>query len=370
MLPVMMPTGWAEAYKVGETKWTTRAWTHQETLLSRRRLVFGREQVYFICGQSILCEDVFGPDFSPFIDTMERLQLIDTTLGLTYSSSLQSRFTNLVTAYTRRQLTRRTDRLNAIAGILEEVSKVGGPFFQGIPLSCFSNAILWDRDFLWSGPKQINERTCQEERDLWIPGLPSWSWAGWMTEIRFAKDLDDVPAYGQLRFYGFTPEGGLLELETPEHKRRQTESWGSITGGSDSPRAVLPSEFWEPQRTEVKLEDLSSLLPEPSLLCFWTSAATIEVHAVGRKLCFKTRMGKTVGLGLRLFVPPGEVKQLELIVLGDQSYCQLDGLPAVAVIAIRWERGIAYREPFGIETIEYRNWEEIEARCWKRIIMG
>lgn len=69
MLPVMIPTGWADAYKLGETRWTTRAWTHQEPLLSRCQLIFGRKQAYFICGQSILCEDV-RPDFSPFTDTM------------------------------------------------------------------------------------------------------------------------------------------------------------------------------------------------------------------------------------------------------------------------------------------------------------
>lgn len=82
MFPVMMPTGWADAYKLGETEWKTRAWTHQETLLSRRRLIFGREQVYFICGQSILCEDVVGPDFSPFINTFARLQFVNSLVQL------------------------------------------------------------------------------------------------------------------------------------------------------------------------------------------------------------------------------------------------------------------------------------------------
>ena len=110
----------------------------------------------------------------------------------------------------------------------------------------------------------------------------------------------------------------------------------------------------------MKLEDLSSLVPETPLLCFWTSAATIELQASGRENCFMTRTEKTVSLGLRVFVPPGEVKKLELIVLGDQSYIQVDGKPAVAVVAIRWECGIAYREPFGLETVAYRNWEEIE----------
>ena len=120
----------------------------------------------------------------------------------------------------------------------------------------------------------------------------------------------------------------------------------------------------------MKLEDLSSLVPETPLLCFWTSAATIELQASGRENCFMTRTEKTVSLGLRVFVPPGEVKKLELIVLGDQSYIQVDGKPAVAVVAIRWECGIAYRELFGLETIAYRNWEETEGRCWKRIVMG
>jgi hypothetical protein len=121
MLPVMMPTSWADAYKLGETRWTTRAWTHQETLLSRRRLIFGREQVYFICSQTILCEDVVGPDFSPFMDKFARLQLFDTALIRAYSGNLQTHFRNILTAYTKRQLTQRRDRLNWVSGILGSV---------------------------------------------------------------------------------------------------------------------------------------------------------------------------------------------------------------------------------------------------------
>jgi hypothetical protein len=78
--------------------------------------------------------------------------------------------------------------------------------------------------------------------------------------------------------------------------------------------------------------------------------------------------GKAVPIGFRLYVAPGQVKRLELIVLGDQS--QLAGKPAVAVIAIRWVSSIAYREPFGLETIAYHDWEEIKGRHWKIITMG
>ena len=305
------------------------------------------------------------------IDTFGLLQLY--ALIRPYTSSLETHFRNIVTAYTKKQLTQRKDRLNGISGILEELSTSCGPFFQGIPSSCFSNAILWDRDFLWTGPpRSIDERSCQEERALRIRDLPSWSWVGWMGHIRFGKDFDDEPANGRLRFYGFTPSEGLMELETHEHKQAQTEAWGSSSGFTRLPSAVLPKEFWDSQHTEVRLEHLSSLVSQTPLLCFWTSTATIEVERRENKNCFKTRTGRTVQLGFRLYVPLGEVKNLELVVIGDQSYTEMDGTPAVqvAVIAIRWEDGIAYREPFGLESIAYENWKDIEGRRWKMIVMG
>lgn len=156
-----------------------------------------------------------------------------------------------------------------------------------------------------------------------------------MGEIHFAKNFDDVPANGRLRFYSFIPDGGLIELETPEHKHAQTEVWGSFSGATGLSQVVLPKEFWDSKCTEVKLENLSSLVPETPLLCFWTSTATIELQAIERKNCFKTRTGKTVSLEFRVFVPFKEVKKLELIVLDDQFYIQVDGTPAVAVVAIR-----------------------------------
>lgn len=367
ILPVMMPTGWGDAYKLGETKWTTRAWTHQETLLSRRRLIFGREQAYFIC-QSTWCEDVVGLDFTPFIDTFALLQLIASLRHFT--GSRERHFRDLVTAYTKKQLTQRQDRLNGISGMLEELSKFVGPFFQGVPLACFSNAILWDRDFIWTGaPRAIDEKYCQDEKDMRISKLPSWSWVGWLYHVRFGKDFDEDPPR-RLRFYGFTRDAGLEELETDEHKRAQKDEWGSDTGGWGQRNDMLPDEFWNQERTEVTLEDLAGLKPTTPLLCFWTWTAKIRLEVNGKKKFFTTATGRSVGIGLRVFVPPGQVQDLELIVIGDFTYIQLNHKPAVAVIAIRWDEGIAYREPFGLETVAYSDWQEIEGRCWKRIIMG
>lgn len=198
----------------------------------------------------------YRPDFMPFIDTFAMLQLY--AVIQPDSGNLQEHFANILTAYTKRQLTQRIDRLNGISGILENMSKICSRFFQGIPTSCFSNAILWDRDFLWTGSQVINERSCQEEEELRVQGLPSWSWVGWMGHIRFAKDFDDKSMNGRLRFYGYTSDEGLAELEISEQTYAQKESWESYSGGAQVPRAYLPKEFWYFERTEVKLEDLPS----------------------------------------------------------------------------------------------------------------
>jgi hypothetical protein len=312
----------------------------------------------------MLCEDIIGPDLMPFFNTFALLQLHATNPH--GSDSLQRYFANILTSYTKRQLTQKRDRLNGISGILEKILEIGGQFFQGIPIVCFSNAILWDRT---GWPGDIDEKSCQEEKELRVEGLPSWSWVGWMGEIRFAKDFDHEPMDGRPIFYGYTPNEGLRELERSEQTYLQRQAWGSFTGASQISHACLSKEFWF-DRTEAKLEDLPSLIPEIPLLCFWTSSATIELQYNGTENWSKTKSGETVGLSLRIFVPPGEVKILELIVLGDQSYIQSHGTPAAAVIAIRWENGIAYREPFGLVTISYDDWKEVEGVCWKRIIMG
>jgi hypothetical protein len=46
---------------VEDTRWITRAWTYQEALLSRRRLVFSKEQMYFECYGMYCCESLYLP---------------------------------------------------------------------------------------------------------------------------------------------------------------------------------------------------------------------------------------------------------------------------------------------------------------------
>ena len=44
-------------YPLESSRWSTRAWTYEEGLLSRRILYFTEDQVYFQCSCSVFCED-------------------------------------------------------------------------------------------------------------------------------------------------------------------------------------------------------------------------------------------------------------------------------------------------------------------------
>ena len=46
---------------IGSSRWATRAWTYQEAALSKRRLVFTEEQVFFECKIMSCCEDRVVP---------------------------------------------------------------------------------------------------------------------------------------------------------------------------------------------------------------------------------------------------------------------------------------------------------------------
>ncbi|EUC45918.1 hypothetical protein COCMIDRAFT_4955 [Bipolaris oryzae ATCC 44560] len=47
-------------YEINKTKWSSRAWTYQEMLLSRRRLVFTKAQMFFQCRKTH-CMEIFNP---------------------------------------------------------------------------------------------------------------------------------------------------------------------------------------------------------------------------------------------------------------------------------------------------------------------
>ena len=174
ILSTMRPPG----IHIRKSKWWTRAWTFQEAVLSRRRLYFTPDQVYFECRLMHHCETIVswhvqreivsgahGP-WGPMITAL------DLNLCL---ANLQ----DLLTGYFGRDMTYKSDLINAFSGIMrlfERHSRIQQYF--GLPFvaqhKSFVDSLLWTAQFPTRQPE-----------------FPSWSWTGW-----HGKNLKWQPCWG------------------------------------------------------------------------------------------------------------------------------------------------------------------------------
>lgn len=168
---------------LSNSTWSKRAWTYQEIILSRRRLIFTCDQVFYEC-QEMLCS--------------ESLNIPLDTAVLIYPDKYANWARNLVNGpqritaglkngilgvwacireYSHRKLSFQEDTLNAMRGILEAARKGPRPVYHlsGLPVLERGSNMDTTQQFLmnlaWE-PMDISER---------VTILPSWSWAGWYT---------------------------------------------------------------------------------------------------------------------------------------------------------------------------------------------
>jgi Heterokaryon incompatibility protein (HET) len=181
---------------IGESVWQKRGWTFQEGVLSRRLLIFTKEQVYWECNGMWQCESMAMPlskfhtrslqCFQPFV---HRPLFSESTGFGTFKTSREDlhcrlELMNRVFGYSTRKLTHSSDTLNAMEGIVShDIQRSKGKIRSlfGWPVDLTTSASLlntlafniccrWftnmpsEPNISWPGRK---------------PQFPSWSWAGW-----------------------------------------------------------------------------------------------------------------------------------------------------------------------------------------------
>jgi hypothetical protein len=211
------------------SKWSQRGWTYQEGLLSRKRLIFLDEQVYFECSGMYCCEALNFP-----------LQNLHTQNGHHFKASFCNgcdigmfpkqigasswEVVQRIEEYTRRQLTNSSDILNGISGILRafENSKqrvlncAGVPIIpqaprrrrkfsdkypEWSPLVRFCFGLCWDL-------KSMSPRRAE---------FPSWSWTGWENEVQwYFKEFEwsTLEMNKDFRASVRLQDGEVVELDT------------------------------------------------------------------------------------------------------------------------------------------------------------
>ncbi|KAH7085275.1 heterokaryon incompatibility protein-domain-containing protein [Paraphoma chrysanthemicola] len=152
----------------------SRGWTFQEQIFSKRRIYFEKESVRWECSCSRWYEDlVFG-------DRLDRsnVRVWQTSFAKFYPC-LQS-YSELVRELSNLHFTYKEDVLQACAGMTSALSRnfVGG-FVSGLPELFFDIALLWQP---WNvGSRRTHSR--RPDTDQATSALPSWSWAGWDSQI-------------------------------------------------------------------------------------------------------------------------------------------------------------------------------------------
>lgn len=185
--------------------WFKRAWTFQEGLLSRRRLVFTDEQVYYECA-AMNCRESMLNDLDS-LHTEDRRKFRECLKSGFFGSrnpystggfgevsrtpkDNMTRLREMIELYTGRELTYDTDSLNAFVGILRlfEQSESPIPTIWGVPLhrsldaegedlvkktdASFVASLAWRHEIrLAANYSAIYPRRRN--------GFPSWSWCGW-----------------------------------------------------------------------------------------------------------------------------------------------------------------------------------------------
>lgn len=145
-----------------------RAWTFQEYLFSRRRVVFGRNSIFWECGSTIWREDLLYHDDEKCLNKMS-LAAHQAILASALPSTFE--LLRLIDHFNRRKLTYEGDCIFAFAGIASALSMTShGGFVSGLPEMFLDAALLWQ-------PCMELRRRVDDRGDHFY--LPSWSWVGW-----------------------------------------------------------------------------------------------------------------------------------------------------------------------------------------------
>ena len=184
--------------------WNTRGWTLQERVLSRRNLVFTKEQAMWVCDGAFFCEESYfeHPDLEKRsnIRSVDEIALrwalfkktasaasfqsIDGAVLATSQQRFWAKYQNLVTWFTERSFTYPGDAFDGFRGITDALERLSGEkFLWGHPRSRFGFSLFWEPAFNVV-PRRRTELTTLPMTSLDTNvTFPSWSWLGWTSQV-------------------------------------------------------------------------------------------------------------------------------------------------------------------------------------------
>jgi Heterokaryon incompatibility protein (HET) len=236
---------------INSSVWRTRAWTYQEGLLARRRLVFTEEQVYFECWGMNRRETV---DLD--VDAVEINHFIPRP-GLRSPGAGGRAILQNIAAFTTRELTKESDILNAFTGILNVYARADPAVhsYWGVPI--LPSTFKCPGDTQYTLTQGFISGLCWKSLipGRRRPGFPSWSWAGW-------KDTHAVSPQSREYIVG-VKLASQSDIQVSLFHNGRLRPWHAVWKDTYDPNAVprdLPKHIYiNAWTTDVRLIHSSSL---------------------------------------------------------------------------------------------------------------
>jgi hypothetical protein len=349
-----------------QPQWATRGWTFQERLFSKRTLTFRPEQAFWECGKGTWCEvGVWETTKSP---TIYRHSLNDSEIRLPWKAEDFERiYWELVRDFTARDLTNQEDGMNAFMGIIRAFERDSNQsFFWALPQSMMESALAW--------PSNLDRRDSQHSQILLDGNIitspfPSWSWVGWIGRVTY-KTPSLIPVSLGLAFYAVDNDKPpqKISISEPIFNIEYDVGWlppsfasGFLNGGS---------------KTTVELQDLPpKTLSSPvavTLLCFWTFSIPVpQIDSENFPSLLQMLRFGDFDKNDFLWTLRHNESPPELIVVArfkQTRTASKNESDEIRLLLITWKDGVAYR--LGVVSICVPDWNQVDDKVWKLIILG
>jgi Heterokaryon incompatibility protein (HET) len=223
------------SYCIRDSSWVSRAWTYQEGLLSRRRLIFTDQQVYYECRSKHYTEARLA--HLPFRTSQYGRDVF-------LSNGIGNSPRDIITCigeYSRKSLTNDSDILNGILGILRAFETgihatrhCWGVPILSVPPEMIKSATKSGKKILgaqawgfvaglrWTLPKPSTRRL----------GFPSWSWTGWAGPVEWGIDFnpsEEITIDPDIKLSIELHDGQVLDWDTYQQSYDDLNSSSHLT---------------------------------------------------------------------------------------------------------------------------------------------
>ncbi|KAL8757033.1 MAG: hypothetical protein Q9199_002510 [Rusavskia elegans] len=233
-----------------------RAWTFQENLFSRRKIIFEDNSVHWRCQYSDWYEDLIPDsrvdDRPGDIWALPGKYLAEKWLHT--SVPTLSILSDIVGQYNSKVLTFPEDAPSAFAGIQVMLHRIyPGGLTYGMPENFFDIALNWKP----GGPLTRRQGSTKSQSGVRSYELPSWSWLGWAGRIGLPNDLEfETALTGIINIEGYTmPVTTWYTMSSPNSVERRYihPTWHKYKLMSDHAAPDLPGWRCDPYDTASDL---------------------------------------------------------------------------------------------------------------------